>query len=34
MNMLILKKFLRNDYSNEYIKDKIKYALNIKPKKT
>ena len=24
---------LRNDYSNEYIQEKIKFALSIKPKK-
>ncbi len=27
------KDILRNDYSNEYIKEKIRYALNIKPEK-
>ena len=27
------REILRNDYSNEYLKEKIKYALNIKPEK-
>ena len=27
------RKIIRNDYNNEYIKNKIKFALNIKPKK-
>ena len=27
------REILRNDYSNEYIKDKIRFALSIKPKK-
>ena len=27
-----LRKILRNDHSNEYIKEKIKFALHIKPK--
>ncbi len=27
------RKFLRNDFSNEYIKEKIKFALKIKPEK-
>ena len=32
-NYIDFRNYLRNDYSNEYIKDKIKFALNIKPKK-
>ena len=32
-NFVDFRKILRNDYSDEYIKDKIKFALKIKPKK-
>jgi len=32
-NFVDFRKILRNDYSDEYIKNKIKFALKIKPKK-
>ena len=32
-NYVDFRKILRNDYSDEYIKDQIKFALKIKPKK-
>ena len=32
-NYIDFRNYLRNDYSDEYIKNKIKFALKIKPKK-
>jgi molybdenum cofactor biosynthesis enzyme MoaA len=32
-NYVDFKKILRSDYSNDYIKDKIKFALKVKPQR-
>ena len=32
-NYVDFRKILRNDYSDEYIKNKIKFAMQIKPKR-
>ena len=32
-NYIDFRNYLRNDYSDEYIKNKIKFALKIKPEK-